>query len=147
MYFIMMYKHLLKEYVNVLHGGYMHQRKVPKLDSLSKKWLSIIEHSHVESERTSNRAKCIRLRDQGFSHKHLSQILSVREDTITSWFKEWEKSKFDGLKINLIAANRVNFYLKNRLNCYSLFWKNLANSREQCITYLKKSIKMFAQKR
>ena len=49
------------------------------------------------SSRVMERCHALLLSSKGYQISQLSDIFSVKKDTITSWFNRWEMEKFEGL--------------------------------------------------
>ncbi len=70
---------------------------VNSIDSITQEWLLEVENSRVESNRTRNRAKAIRLSGSGFSINQLSDICCATRKTVAGWIDNWERFSFDSL--------------------------------------------------
>lgn len=70
---------------------------VSPIEPLALKWLSLIEFSDEESNRTKLRAQAIRLSSSGYSINQISQICLTTQETISKWIAGWEKYQFDSL--------------------------------------------------
>src|SRR6056297_2254321 len=70
---------------------------VSPIEPLALKWLSLIEFSDEESNRTKLRAQAIRLSNSGYSINQISQICLTTQETVSKWIDGWEKYQFDSL--------------------------------------------------
>ncbi len=70
---------------------------VNSIDSITEDWLIEVEKSPVESNRTRDRAKAIRLSANGFNINQLSVIFGATRKTISTWINNWERYAFDSL--------------------------------------------------
>jgi len=97
---------------------------VSPIEPLALKWLSLIEFSDEESNRTKLRAQAIRLSNSGYSINQISQICLSTPKTVSKWICEWEKYQFDSLldkprpgRPSLISGERhdeiINIVKKN----------------------------------
>jgi len=70
---------------------------ISPIEPLALKWLSLIEFSDEESNRTKLRAQAIRLSNSGYSISQISQICLTTQETVSKWIDGWEKYQFDSL--------------------------------------------------
>jgi transposase len=70
---------------------------VSPIEPLALKWLSLIEFSDEESNRTKLRAQAIRLSNSGYSINQISQICLTTQETFSNCIDGWEKYQFDSL--------------------------------------------------
>ena len=74
----------------------MKKRFVAPLTEPEQQTLTSAYH-HGEKRALRRRAHAILLSDQGHTINQISEILQVRRDAVSRWFKQWEVSGFDGL--------------------------------------------------
>ena len=74
----------------------MEKRFVAPLTEPEQQTLTSAYH-HGEKRALRRRAHAILLSDQGHTITQISEILQVRRDAVSRWFKQWEVSGFDGL--------------------------------------------------
>ena len=74
----------------------MEKRFVAPLTEPEQQTLTSAYH-HGEKRALRRRAHAILLSDQGHTINQISEILQVRRDAVSRWFKQWEVSGFDGL--------------------------------------------------
>ncbi|EIM63245.1 IS630 family transposase [Desulfobacter postgatei] len=70
---------------------------ISPIEPLALKWLSLIEFSDEESNRTKLRAQALRLSNSGYSISQISQICLTTQETVSKWIDGWEKYQFDSL--------------------------------------------------
>ena len=74
----------------------MKKRFVAPLTEPEQQTLTSAYH-HGEKRALRRRAHAILLSDQGHTINQISEILQVRRDAVSRWFKQWEVSGLDGL--------------------------------------------------
>jgi transposase len=74
----------------------MEKRFVAPLTEPEQQTLTSAYH-HGEKRALRRRAHAILLSDQGHTINQISEILQVRRDAVSRWFKQWEVSGLDGL--------------------------------------------------
>ena len=74
----------------------MEKRFVAPLSEPEQQTLTSAYH-HGEKRALRRRAHAILLSDQGHTINQISEILQVRRDAVSRWFKQWEVSGLDGL--------------------------------------------------